>query len=72
MNNYKHSKSLGILWNVNVDSFFFTFNDTKHNTNCVLIKRLILSAIAKLFDALGLVGLTIKYITQQLWKAKLE
>ena len=47
------SKTLGIMWNIDSDCFYFDVNIVKKN---VLTKRCILSFVASIFDPLGLVS----------------
>jgi len=63
--------SLGLSWNLYEDAFEFSFSHTSYET---ITKRQVLSAIAKLFDPLGLISPIIikaKILMQELWTLKL-
>ncbi|XP_062703799.1 uncharacterized protein LOC134286230 [Aedes albopictus] len=63
-------KTLGLSWMPNSDVFRFEFNFPVIEAIAELTKRQILSAIAMLFDPLGLIGAVIttaKVIMQRLW-----
>ncbi|CAH2084582.1 unnamed protein product [Euphydryas editha] len=65
-------KTLGIKYNINTDSFTFSYpvNDTILNT-----KRNILAFIGKIYDPLGLIGPLVviaKLYMQELWALKVE
>lgn len=63
-------KILGLQWNPNSDSFFFQV----HLEPKVATKRNILSAVARIFDPLGLVQpvvLVAKLLIRELWSLKL-
>lgn len=60
------------LWQPSADTFYFTL---KFLTTTVIIKRAILSTIAKLFDPLGLFSPAIikaKIFIQELWSLKMD
>lgn len=66
------TKTLGVLWNPNVDSFQFAIN-INFNFD-ILTKRRVLSSIAQVFDPLGLIGPIVtksKLIMQHLWVLKI-
>lgn len=66
-------KTLGILWNPNLDTFQFSVN-IKFDSRS-LTKRVILSIISQIFDPLGIIGPVVikaKIILQQLWKLKVK
>ncbi|XP_072395134.1 uncharacterized protein [Diabrotica undecimpunctata] len=66
-------KTLGLLWSPKSDTFHFNVQPIEHK--CKVTKRLILSAISKIFDSLGLlsaVTITAKIILQDLWKLKIS
>ena len=50
------SKTLGIMWNIDSDCFYFDVNIVKKD---VLTKRCTLSFVASIFDPLGLVSPTV-------------
>ncbi|XP_033221033.1 uncharacterized protein LOC117175435 [Belonocnema kinseyi] len=63
------TKALGVYWNPNPDSFFYTVKQSR--LDAPVTKRNILSEIAELFDPLGLLGpviLTPKILMQNLWQ----
>lgn len=66
-------KTLGISWNASRDVLLYTI---KHLPITVkFTKRIILSAIAKIFDPIGLLGPVIFYVKklmQDIWSAKIE
>ncbi|XP_075157744.1 uncharacterized protein LOC142231011 [Haematobia irritans] len=67
------TKTLGLVWNPDLDNFVFTFSHISDNKP--ISKRNILSSIARFYDPLGLVGPIItraKVLMQMLWKDKLE
>ena len=67
------TKSLGLIWEPSTDSFIFSFSP-EHSSK-KLTKRTILSAIARLYDPLGLIGPIItkaKIFMQALWKLGLN
>ena len=49
------TKSLGLVWDPGSDNFIFAFSYAKANSD--ISKRSILSAIVRLYDPLGLIGL---------------
>ncbi|XP_011341045.1 uncharacterized protein LOC105281490 [Ooceraea biroi] len=64
--------ALGLWWKPSMDTFHFTINLPP---TTVIIKRSILSTIAKLFDPLGLISpviITAKILIQELWSNKLD
>ncbi|XP_055591487.1 uncharacterized protein LOC129743477 [Uranotaenia lowii] len=64
-------KTLGLVWQPRTDILRFNFTILQISENERLTKRKILSAIAMLFDSLGLVGAvttTAKIFMQRLWK----
>lgn len=67
-------KTLGLFWDAVSDCFVYkVHNIPKHNN--IIIKRYILSNIARLFDPLGLLGPVIiiaKLLMQVLWKQKIN
>ncbi|XP_055633016.1 uncharacterized protein LOC129773434 [Toxorhynchites rutilus septentrionalis] len=66
-------KTLGIRWHINYDLFTFTVNCEPTQTQYV--KREVLSAIARIFDPLGLVGpiiITANAFMQELWKLSID
>ncbi|GJQ71954.1 hypothetical protein Trydic_g3062 [Trypoxylus dichotomus] len=68
------AKALGILWNANVDLLAYRINEINVHTKR-LTKRIILSYIAQIFDALSLlapVTIRAKIMMQRLWQLKLE
>ncbi|XP_033228966.1 uncharacterized protein LOC117180581 [Belonocnema kinseyi] len=63
------TKALGVYWNPDPDSFFYTVKQSR--LDAPVTKRNILSEIAELFDPLGLLGpvvLTPKIFMQNLWQ----
>lgn len=66
-------KTLGLSWNTRRDTFKYSVTQFKQTEN--VTKRTILSAIASLFDPLGLIGPIIvkaKIIMQLLWQLELK
>ncbi|XP_065365681.1 uncharacterized protein LOC135958718 [Calliphora vicina] len=62
------SKTLGIQWNAQLDSFYFRVNPIPHKSGYT--KREVLSTIAKLFDPVGWLSPVIivaKIIMQRIW-----
>ena len=62
------SKTLGIQWNAQLDSFYFSVNPIAHKSSHT--KREVLSTIAKLFDPVGWLGPVVvvaKMIMQKVW-----
>ncbi|XP_075167658.1 uncharacterized protein LOC142239771 [Haematobia irritans] len=62
------SKPLGIRWNAQLDSFYFSVDPI--NSRSHFTKREVLSAIARLFDPVGWLGpviVTAKIIMQKVW-----
>ncbi|XP_036347761.1 uncharacterized protein LOC118757129, partial [Rhagoletis pomonella] len=67
------TKALGLVWDPSLDVFIFSFSPFA--TPAKVTKRTILSAIARLYDPLGLIGPVVakaKIFLQQLWKEKLH
>lgn len=65
-------KTLGVLWNHQENLLQY---DMKNTSDSKVIKRVILSAIAQIFDPLGLIGpilVIAKFIMQQLWSLNLS
>ncbi|XP_058789767.1 uncharacterized protein LOC131663394 [Phymastichus coffea] len=65
-------KTLGIVWDSQLDIFTYTANC--HDPQSVSTKRKLLSQIARIFDPLGLLGpliLSAKTLIQKCWRAKL-
>ncbi|XP_055604819.1 uncharacterized protein LOC129753050 [Uranotaenia lowii] len=63
-------KTLGLVWQPSTDTFRFQFIIQNLKPNEKLTKRKVLSAIAALFDPLGLLGAVIttaKLVMQRLW-----
>lgn len=66
------SKTLGLIWYCDTDSFSFSINVNLHTK---VTKRNILSVVSQIFDPLGLVGpcvIDAKIIMQSLWVNKCE
>lgn len=66
-------KTLGLFWNSIQDVLHFVV--TQNSDFKVLTKRVVLSAIARIFDPLGLVGAVVikaKLFLQELWKMSLK
>ncbi|XP_075157736.1 uncharacterized protein LOC142231004 [Haematobia irritans] len=62
------SKPLGIRWNAQLDSFYFSVDPISSRSH--FTKREVLSAIARLFDPVGWLGpviVTAKIIMQKVW-----
>lgn len=67
------TKTLGLVWNPKTDSFIFSFSPSLNGN--IVTKRSVLSAIARLYDPLGLIGPIItkaKVFMQILWKHNLH
>ena len=67
----KDPKTLGLLWNPESDRLKYS---VKQTSQVAVTKRTILSAIAQIFDPLGLVGPAViraKIILQRLWQLQL-
>ncbi|XP_036317473.1 uncharacterized protein LOC118732444, partial [Rhagoletis pomonella] len=67
------TKTLGLVWDPKLDVFIFSFSPFATPTK--VTKRTILSAIARLYDPLGLIGPVVakaKIFLQHLWKEKLH
>ncbi|KAL7723722.1 hypothetical protein ACLKA6_009440 [Drosophila palustris] len=67
------TKTLGLVWNPNEDSFLFTFSSRLSSASHT--KRSVLSTIARFYDPLGLIGPTMtraKIILQRMWRDKLQ
>ncbi|XP_067615190.1 uncharacterized protein [Eurosta solidaginis] len=67
------TKTLGLVWDPNLDFFIFSFSPFA--TPSKVTKRTILSAVARLYDPLGLIGPVVakaKIFLQNLWKEKLH
>lgn len=67
-------KTLGVLWNAELDSFGFVTANVKNDNYKRVTKRSILSDVSRLFDPLGLLGPVIiiaKILLQDLWSAKI-
>lgn len=65
-------KILGLVWDPSSDCLSFTASDPPVHS---ATKRTVLSAIARIFDPLGLLApviMTAKVLLQEVWKAKLE
>lgn len=65
-------KTLGIRWNAKNDKLLYASQNLEAQTQ--ITKRNVLSAIAKIFDPLGLLGPVILYakaIMQKIWKLKI-
>ena len=72
LNNVPHED--GLFWNPDSDCFQFTVSPTIA-TSSIIMKRIVLPDISKLFDQLGLLDLIIvkaKMFIQQLWLLKLN
>lgn len=68
-------KTLGLCWNSAEDYLHFSVKTQCQSSRGNITKRLILSAIAQLFDPLGIIGPIIiraKILLQHLWKYKLD
>lgn len=68
----KVTKTLGLLWNSESDTFHYTVNNKKQD--CVS-KRIILLTVNQIYDPLGLIDPVVikaKIILQQLWQLKLN
>lgn len=66
------ANTLGIKWNIDSDSFSFNFKVPEYK---FLTKRLLLSALAKIYDPLGILSpflILLKFILQDAWKLKLS
>lgn len=66
-------KTLGITWSTNNDKIFYITNPVKNSEK--VIKRIILSEIAKIYDPLGLLGpviLYVKRLMQEIWRSGLN
>ena len=66
-------KTLGIQWNSHLDHFRLTVAEFPESKN--LTKRLLVSDIAKTFDALGWFSpsiIKIKILLQQIWELKID
>ncbi|XP_066596264.1 uncharacterized protein [Prorops nasuta] len=66
-------KTLGVFWNAACDEFSYIIK--ANNTNNRVTKRIILSAVAKIFDPIGLLGPIIfmaKIMVQECWKDRVE
>lgn len=71
-NNNETVKTLGMLWNRNVDKIAYSVKEFSERET--ISKRTILSCISKLFDPLGLVSpciILVKILIQKLWVLKL-
>ncbi|KAM8703778.1 hypothetical protein ACLKA7_008414 [Drosophila subpalustris] len=67
------TKTLGLVWNPNEDSFLFTFSSCLSSASHT--KRSVLSTIARFYELLGLIGPTMtraKIILQRMWRDKLQ
>lgn len=67
------SKTLGIHWNLNDDTFSYSISN--FNYNQTLTKRVILAYTAQIFDPLGFISpilITAKFIIQSLWQLSLN
>ena len=67
--------TLGLLWHVDIDSFAIHYKIPPKLTDKPFTKRLVLSAIASIFDPLGLISPVItpcKLFMQKLWSLKLD
>ncbi len=68
----KYSKTLGIEWNVASDRLRINISNSPRVDK--MTKRSVVSDVAKVFDALGLLTLTtikMKILLQRLWETKL-
>lgn len=71
--NQNSMKTLGIVWNRQLDVFEYNIKNKNYTTN--ITKRTILSYISQIFDPLGLLGPIIvqaKLIMQKLWQLQLD
>jgi hypothetical protein len=69
-----YTKTLGIEWNTNDDSFRLTIADPSNHSKPVT-KRLLTSDVAKTFDVLGWFSPTIikaKILLQELWECRID
>ena len=69
----EYTKTLGLEWNVTTDQFRLTISNPPPSEN--LTKRVIVSDIAKIFDALGWFSPVIakmKILLQRLWERKID
>lgn len=68
-------KTLGFYWDPRTDDYQYTISNRNYSNDPAMSKRKVLSAVATIYDQLGLIGpaiVTAKFIIQKLWQHKLE